>query len=101
MLHGTTFPRIVLLVVLDVVIAEKIYERLHIQTDSVKLYTNIKVVLGNLNNHQQRFYKDVVNVAMYKKDLQTGKIMNIQTGINHADLATIDISASHIDEHIK
>ncbi|XP_033744340.1 uncharacterized protein LOC117330227 [Pecten maximus] len=88
--RGHTIPRLELCAaVMAVELAEFLCESLHISLQSVRYYSDSKVVLGYVNNKTRRFYTYVANrVERILRSCRADQWSYVNTRENPADLAT-------------
>lgn len=100
--HGNTIPRLELCAaVLAVEIYEVISEELEIGFDSVRFYSDSKVVLGYIHNDKRRFYVYISNrVQRIRKSTVPEQWTYVPTHLNPADPGTRSVSAADIQNSI-
>lgn len=93
-----TIPRLELgAAVLAVEIAELLVKELDISLDSLKFYTDSKVVLGYIYNESRRFYVYVSNrVERIRKFSCPEQWQYVHTDENPADVATRSVPPAHL-----
>nr|XP_046258521.1 uncharacterized protein LOC124066300 [Scatophagus argus] len=93
-----TIPRLELCAaVLAVEIAEIIVEEIDLKLDSVRFYTDSKVVLGYIHNQSKRFYVFVSNrVQRIRKSTQPQQWHYVPTEQNPADHGSRSVPASKL-----
>ncbi|XP_061190615.1 uncharacterized protein LOC133198553 [Saccostrea echinata] len=99
-MSGHTIPRLELCAsVLAVEIAQCVLNHLGIQIDSMKYYTDSKVVLGYICNESRRFYIYVANrVDRIRKFTTPSQWNYVSTDHNPADLATRCLPAHELQD---
>ncbi|XP_048751486.2 uncharacterized protein LOC125663228 [Ostrea edulis] len=99
-ISGHTIPQLELCAsVLAVEIAQFVLEHLDIHIDSVKYYTDSKVVLGYICNESRRFYTYVANRVQRIRKFTTPNQWNyVPTDRNPADLATRCLPAAELQD---
>ena len=85
-LSGHTIPRLELCAaVLAVKIAQVIVEHLQLKLDSIKFFSDSRVVLGYINNETKRFYTYVANrVAHIRNFSKPSQWFYVRSETNHA-----------------
>ncbi|KAJ8369536.1 hypothetical protein SKAU_G00095640 [Synaphobranchus kaupii] len=96
-----TVPRLELgAAVLAVEIAELVVSELDIKPDSLRFYTDSKVVLGYIYNETRRFYVYVSNrVERIRKSTCPKQWQYVPTSQNPADVATRSVSAARLTDN--
>eukprot|EP00794_Sanderia_malayensis_P003910 gene3910-4451_t len=93
-----TIPRLELCAAaLAVEMKEAIVKEIDIEFDDIRLYTDIRVVLGYINNTSRRFYTYVANrVSRIRQSTNPNQWNYVHTSDNPADLATRPNSATEL-----
>lgn len=96
--HGHTIPRLELCsALLAVEIYQLANEHLNIEFDSVKFYSDSRVVLGYITNQTRRFFIYVSNrVEQILKHSTPEQWNYVPTGLNPADIGTRGIAANKL-----
>ncbi len=94
--HGHTIPRLELCAaVLAVEIAAVVCQHLDLPTESVRYFSDSKVVLGYIHNNTRRFYVYVTNrVQLIRKYSSPEQWNYVPTDKNPADSGTRSVSAA-------
>lgn len=96
-----TVPRLELGAALAVEIAELVVSELDIDPNSLKFYTDSKVVLGYIYNETKRFYVYVSNrVERIRKSTRPEQWHYVPTSQNPADVATRSVPAARLSDTI-
>ena len=95
-----TIPRLELCAaVLAVEMAELIQEELDLKLDSIKVYTDSRVVLGYIHNQSRRFYVYVHNrVQRIRQTTNPEQWHYVRTEDNPADIASRSVPASRLTQ---
>ncbi|XP_067282594.1 uncharacterized protein [Pseudorasbora parva] len=95
-----TIPRLELCAaVLAVEVAELIQDELDLKLDSIKFYTDSRVVLGYIHNQSRRFYVYVHNrVQRIRQTTNPEQWHYVRTGDNPADIASRSVPASRLTQ---
>lgn len=95
-----TIPRLELCAaVLAVEVAELIQDELDLKLDSIKFYTDSRVVLGYIHNQSRRFYVYVHNrVQRIRQTTNPEQWQYVRTEDNPADIASRSVPASRLTQ---
>lgn len=101
-ISGNTIPRLELCAaVMAVEIAEFVTDNLDRKLDTVKFYSDSRVVLGYVTNQTRRFYTYVANrVQRIRKSSSPEQWNFVQTQLNLADQGTRSIAADKINRSL-
>ncbi|VDI23125.1 Hypothetical predicted protein [Mytilus galloprovincialis] len=101
-ISGNTIPRLELFAaVMAVDIAEFVTDNLDRKIDTVKFYSDSRVVLGYVTNQTRRFYTYVVNrVQRIRKSSSPEQWNFVQTQLNPADQGTRSIAADKVNSSL-
>lgn len=85
--------------VLTVEMYEMIRDEIDEEIDSVRYFTDSRIVLGYIHNIRKRFYVNIANrVARIRKSTHHDHWYYVNTNNNPADLATKAISAQNLQD---
>ncbi|KAK3102609.1 hypothetical protein FSP39_012632 [Pinctada imbricata] len=99
---GHTIPRLELCAaVLAVDIAQIVQEHLQVDIDSIRYFTDSRVVLGYISNEKKRFFMYVANRVAHIRNLsEPHQWSYVNTSVNPADVGTRGISPKDLENSL-